>query len=63
MSNAADKLRAAVDASGMTWKAVAVGAGVNYQNFANWMNGKVAKLDLAVAEKVWKFLTGEGFVE
>lgn len=56
-----ERLRRLVRESDLTVKDIATKAGVPYENLRMWVNKDTKKIDLAVAESVWKALTGEGF--
>lgn len=59
----ADELRQLLSSRKTTLKATAKAAGVDYQALRRWHVGASEKLDVTIAEKVYKHLTGKGFTD
>jgi len=57
----ADKLRRLLTDRRSKLKPLAKAAGVDYQALRRWFVGTSDKLDVTLAEKVYKHLTGKGF--
>jgi hypothetical protein len=59
----AEQLRRLLNNRRNTLKAVATAAEVDYQSLRRWYVRATEKLDVTVAEKVFKHLTGKGFAD
>ena len=59
----AEQLRRLLNARNTTIKAIASAANVDYQALRRWFVGASEKLDVTLAEKVYKHLTGRGFTD
>lgn len=59
----ADKLRRLLNNRKCTLKAFAKAADVDYQALRRWFVGTSEKLDVTLAEKAYKHLTGKGFTD
>jgi hypothetical protein len=59
----ADELRQLLSSRKTTLKATAKAADVDYQALRRWYVGASEKLDVTIAEKVYKHLTGKGFTD
>jgi len=56
------KLLAKAKEEGRTLKSITDAAQVGYFRVYNWMSGRCPTIELTVAEKLHRVLTGEGFV-
>ncbi len=59
----AEQLRRLLADRKTTLKKLAQDAGVDYQALRRWHKGATEKLDVTVAEMVFKHLTGKGFTD
>jgi hypothetical protein len=59
----AEQLRRLLNNRRTTLKSVAIASEVDYQSLRRWFVRATEKLDVTVAEKVFKHLTGKGFAD